>query len=385
MDARNARNAKNAKNIKNAKDGDGVISVCRLATNNFYIPVVNAVIKANPEGSTCVVAKKNDDVLSIVGLFIQNGIAARQIQSNSSFSLYNLVEVRDYVEFVYAEDDGYTISPEAWQAARAYMHKKHRDSVNLPGIMKLAREFEEVNNQTMYKSDFKQFMRESMLEDFISESETRREILVSTIHQTKGREFDNVFFAAGEFIGDNDRSRREVYVAVTRAIHNLHIFCGSNEFDGIGGKNVVRTFDGNGYPEPSQICLPLSHKDVALGYFGFRSREISRLIPGQELTVNEEGCYLGDSVAASGVAVAAGAAGAAFVNRAAVFSNSSVQKSMQVLKFSQKFLEQVAKLRERGYTPSRAVIRHILFWQDKDKISDEIKIILPNIEFTKQQ
>ena len=56
--------------------------------------------------------------------------------------------------------------------------------------------------------------------------------------------------------------------------------------------------------------------------------------------------------------------------------------SVQVLRLSAKFMEQMAVLKSKGYAPSIATIRHMVFWRDEE-LDKEIKIILPNIEFAK--
>jgi ATP-dependent DNA helicase RecQ len=71
---------------------------------------------------------------------------------------------------------------------------------------------------------------------------------------------------------------------------------------------------------------------------------------GMELSIHETGCFWGDT---------------------------------QVLKFSSKFRNQIKTLREKGYFPVKAIIRHVVFWQDKDR-EKEVKIILPDAEFLKK-
>ena len=128
-------------------------------------------------------------------------------------------------------------------------------------------------------------------------------------------------------------------------IMTFHSYC----FDRINADNVVRTTDNADYPEPTLICMQLTHKDVVLGYFASRRRELDALISGQELIVGEDGCFAGDK---------------------------------QVLKYSAKFRAQIAQLGEKGYAPIRASVRHVVFWQGKD-MDNEVKIVLPNVEFFK--
>jgi len=129
----------------------------------------------------------------------------------------------------------------------------------------------------------------------------------------------------------------------------LYILYNDNYFDNIIVENIERTTDNNDYPVPSQITLQLSHKDVNLGYFAYRQEKIDSLMSGRELLIKEEGCFL---------------------------------ENTQVVKLSANFSKQVNELKEKGYFPVKASVRHIVFWKEKDK-EKEIKIILPDVEFSK--
>jgi len=330
------------------KNKNGNISVCTLSSENIEIPVVNMIQKIKPSGSTCIIVRTNKEALNIVGLLNKNSITARKIQTNNDFDLYNLAELRDFINDINKNNDSYAITDEIWQQAKDNLNKKYRDSNNLPGALKLIGDFEETNNKTKYKSDFKQFVRESKLEDFISASEGS--VLVSTIHQTKGREFENVFLALSRSTELDDARKRELYVALTRAKQNLHILCNGNYFDMINVVNIEMTTDNNDYPAPDEITLQLSHRDVNLGFFAYKKKEIDLLVSGKELLICETGCSMGKS---------------------------------PVLKFSSKFCDQINELKEKGYSPSKAIVRHIVFWQDKDR-KEETKIILPDVEFSKK-
>ena len=299
-------------------------------------------------GSICIIVRTNEEALNIVGLLNKNGITAKKIQSNDGFNLYNLVEIRDFINDINKYNDSYAITGEIWRQAKDNLNKKYGSSNNIPSVLKLIRDFEESNNKTKYKSDFKQFVCESNLEDFILASEST--ILVSTIHQTKGREFDNVFLALSRFPEPDDAKKREIYVAITRAKQNLCILYNGNFFDNINVENIERETDNNSYPVPEEIILQLSHSDVALGYFAYRQSEIDSLVSGRELSICETGCSIGKT---------------------------------QILKFSTKFRDQIDKSKTSGYFPVRASIRHIVFWKDKDE-EGEIKIILPDVEFSKK-
>ncbi|MCL2152747.1 MAG: RecQ family ATP-dependent DNA helicase [Oscillospiraceae bacterium] len=337
------------KPIKPMKKKTGEISICKQVSRNIVTPVVDAVISKQLSGTTCIATRTNEEAFNTVGILLKKGIAAKLIQANDDFSLYNLTEIRDLINSACDTDDNYIISDKVWQKAKSDLSAKYEGSENLPGTVKLIEDFEQTNKEKKYKSDFKQYIRESKLEDFVSGAESS--ILVSTIHQTKGREFDNVFLAFSGYPKMDDKTRRALYVAITRAKQNLYIYCNCDCFDRINTGNIKRTLDNTNYPTPSLICLQLSHKDVALSFFIARRREIDSIVSGQELLVSEAGCFWG---------------------------------AKQLVRFSAKFCTQMAALKEKGYNPVRAYVRHIVFWQGKD-MKKEIKIILPNVEFEKDE
>jgi ATP-dependent DNA helicase RecQ len=329
------------------KKENGNISICKLSSENIAIPVVNMIKNKKPSGSTCVIVRTNEEVINIVGLLNKNGIIARKIQTNNDFNLYNLEEFRNFIDDINKNKKSYAITEDIWKQAKVNLKDKYKDSNDFSITQKLISDFEEINNKTKYKSDFIQFVRESKLEDFISVSE--ESVLVSTIHQTKGREFDNVFLAVSRSYELDDARKREIYVAITRAKQNLHILYNGSFLDNINVENIKRTTDNNNYPMPEEINLQLSHSDVVLSYFDYKQREIDSIVSGRELTIHEEGCFLGNT---------------------------------KVLKYSSNFCKQINEQKEKGYSPVKAVIRHIVFWREKDK-EKEIKIILPNVVFSR--
>ncbi|MCL1809574.1 MAG: RecQ family ATP-dependent DNA helicase [Clostridiales bacterium] len=343
----NMQHRMKAKPLEPKKKKAGSISVCKLASDNIAVPAVNALMEAKPAGTSCIVVRTNDEALSIVGLLLKNGIPAQKIQSNSSFNLCNLAELRDFMSHLGAGAGNYVATDEDWKKAKVSLSRKYEASADLPGVLKLVRDFEETNSKTKYNSDFVQFVRESKLEDFISAHAGT--VLVSTIHQTKGREFDNVFLALSRFPRWDEARKRELFVAITRAKQNLHILCNGSYFDEIDVEKLMRTRDSRNYPLPSEISVELSHEDVFLSYFALRRKEVDSLMSGMELPVNDTGCSFGGK---------------------------------PVLKFSKKFLSRVEALKAKGYSPSKATVRHVLYWQGKGQMG-EVKIFLPDIEFSK--
>ncbi len=201
---------------------------------------------------------------------------AKLIQSNEGFSLQNLLEVRFLLNAI--GNDVITISEENWSNAKSEMRKKFQQSSKLEVCNNLIKQFEDSNSKTKYKSDLEVFIRESKLEDFYNENgET---IFVSTIHKAKGKEFDNVFIMLENFNPATDEAKRQLYVAMTRAKHNLTIHLNGNYLDSITAENLEQIEDREKYLPPTKLAMHLSFKDVWLDYFITRQHLISGLTSG---------------------------------------------------------------------------------------------------------
>lgn len=335
--------------IQPVKSENGIVSVTNLYTDNMVIPTVNLLLKESLPGITAILTRTNADAFNIAGLLNNHKINAKLIQTNNDFSLYNLVEFRDFIADIERDNENYSISEDAWLKAKKNLCKKYSTSSDLEGVCKLIRDFEEVNNKTKYKSDFKQFVRESKLEDMTDS--LQNSILVSTIHQAKGREFDNVILSLSRYQNLEDSQLRTIYVALTRAKKNLYILYNGNYFDRIKVNNCYKYQDNSAYPQSEKLLLSLSHKDIWLDFFADKQQEIDSLRSGQVLTVS---------------------------------NNTLIYGNKEVGKFSKKCIAQIEKLKANAYVPSLSTVRHIVWWQG-DEMDKEIKIILPNVEFQRKK
>jgi len=58
------------------------------------------------------------------------------------------------------------------------------------------------------------------------------------------------------------------------------------------------------------------------------------------------------------------------------------EKGELVLKFSKKFLERLAEIKNNGFEAKEAKVNFIVYWTDDDK-KIEVKIVLPELQFEK--
>jgi ATP-dependent DNA helicase RecQ len=334
-----------------AKQPDnGNIKLVCYNSGNLISPLVQDIFSTELIGTTCVLTKTNDEALQIAGLLLKNDIQAKLIQSNEGFNLQNLLEVRFLLNEINMGDDVKIISDEVWANAKSELRKKFQQSTKLEVCNNLIKQFEESNSKKKYKSDLEVFVRESKLENFFNENGDT--IFVSTIHKAKGKEFDNVFILLENFNPATDEAKRQLYVAMTRAKHNLTIHLNGDYLDGIAVENLDRVEDRGEYLPPQELAMHLSYKDVWLDYFISRQYLVSQLTSGDSLTINGDEC-----------------------------TNA---KGQSVLKFSKQFLNLIESEKQKGYHLKQAKVNFIVYWKKEDA-DQEVKIIFPELHFERPE
>ncbi len=330
-----------------AKQNDnGELKITRFHSQNLIHPLVQDILTTGLSGTTCVLTKTNEEALQITGLLLKNNVPAKLIQSNDGFSLYNLDEVRFFLNQLNLADDVYTISDDIWLNAKRGVVNRYRRSSKLEILGNIIKDFEATNPKKRYKSDLEVFIRESKLEDFFNENgET---IFVSTIHKAKGKEFDNVFLLLENYNPSTDEAKRRLYVAMTRAKRNLTVHLNSNYLDSLTADNLERVENRENHLPPIELAMHLSLKDVWLDYSINRQHSISRLISGDALTLNGEECL--------------------------------DNKGRSVLKFSKQFINRIESMKAKNYELKSAKVNYIVYWKKEDT-DQEVKVILPELNF----
>ncbi len=337
--------------VADQKD-NGNITIIHYQSNNLIIPLVQDVLSAELSGTTSVLTQTNDEALQITGLLLKEGMPAKLIQTNNEFNLFNLLEIRSFIQDSFVEESNTIISKDLWNNAKRKFVKNHKKSSNFELCKNLIKDFQITNPKIKYKSDFETFIKESNLEDFIHKE--NEAIYVSTIHKAKGKEFDNVFILLNNFKANSNEKKRLLYVAMTRAKKNLSIHYNGNFLNDITVNNLVFKRDNISYTNPKQLIFHLTHKDIQLGYFKFVQHRMNLIFCGQKLLINKEGL--------------------------------TNLKYELIVKFSKHFQETKKSLETKGFQLTSAKINFILYWKSKDEKSidePEVKIILPELCFEK--
>lgn len=338
---------------------NGDLELTLYSCNELALPLVDSLTSKSLGGSVAVLTQKNDEAIIVAGLLQKKGIPAQLIQSNQDFKLSYLVEIMSFKENIGIRDKCPTVDPEVWDEARRRLKSDFSRSSLLPVCLNLVDTFlmtcpvssDALRQKMIYKSDFETFLAESSLEDFVhGDTET---VVVSTIHKSKGKEFDNVFLLLDNFYATDDDKKRQLYVALTRARNNLYIHLNTTVLSGLSAEGLVERKDAAIYGKPSELSVQLTMKDVWLNDFRNRQFVIGYLMSGDPL-------YFGT-----------GQSGKVQLND---------NKGRPALLFSSAFLKKYDQIINEGYHPVSAQVSIILWWKGED-MDAPLKVLLPMLHF----
>ena len=336
--------------IVSVREDMGKTVITHYECPNMEIPLVKQLLETRSSGSTAVLTSTNDEALQIMGLLLKNGIRAKLIQSIDGFKLCNLAEIRFVLNVIDSELNTPVISDALWEKAKAKLRAQYAESGCLDNCLRLMSDFESTYS-VKYRSDLEEFITESNYEDFYAdENET---VFVSTVHKSKGREFDTVYLLLNNCHAYTDEEKRRIYVGLTRAKSSLYIHCNSDVLDKCEAVGVEETYDDTLYPEPDELILQTTHRDVVLDYFKSRKQLVTSLRGGDTLNISPP--YL--SAELNG-------------------------RTVNIAKFSKSFSEELNGLSYRGFHPVKANVRFIVWWKGENDV-EETPVILANIKLAK--
>lgn len=332
------------------QEESGVVQLVHHTSRHLEIALVNHVLTTYHGGKTCILTNTNEEALRVLSLLSQNGLRAKLIQSNDGFRLYNLAEIRFFLKKIDRKLTSPVISNDIWADAKEQLSFVYQDSSCLSVCQKMIFDFETINS-VKYRTDLEEFIKESNYEDFYEEQ--TEELLVSTIHKAKGREFDSVYIMLDQVPLHTNENKRKLYVGLTRAKKELYVHCNSDIFKNFSLSSVECLRDTEDYPEPKELILPLSHRDVVLDFFKDKKDLIFRIHSGRELQI--AGDFLSIELG---------------------------NRTVRILKYSQACARRLAELEQKGYQLYKAIVRFVVAWQG-EKDDEESAILLPDLYLRK--
>ena len=334
------------------RDVEGHVSVTRHVSRFMYAPLVNDFLShlnaGKNEGTTGILTQTNEEAVMVVGLLRKHGVRCKLVQSLEGMRFCNLAEIKFFMKCLSQNNPGPLIKDERWNNAKADTFDNYKTSTCLSYINRCVELFEKTNKQK-YFSDFREFVFESQIDDFCDVSEA--DVVVSTIHKAKGREFDNVYMLIRGGYQADSILMRQYYVGMTRARNNLYIHTDTKLFDRIGADSI--TDDDKDYSMPVEVVLQLTHRDVFLEYAKDMKKEVLSLRSGDTLFFRND-----------------------------VFYNPKTDKP--VAKISNKMKKTLSEWENKGYTVASASVRFVVAWKSKEapKEDSELAVLLPDIHLS---
>ncbi|MGM9780204.1 MAG: UvrD-helicase domain-containing protein, partial [Prevotella sp.] len=319
---------------------DGFVNIHHHLSHTMYQPLVEDLLSHRGKGTTCVLTQTNEEAVILVALLRKHGLSSKLIQSMDGFRFWNMAEVRMFMKLINNGTHTPLITNDVWEKAKQKTYEKYSDSESLHYLQRCILLFENTN-KAKYITDLKDYLFESSVEDFCDLSGA--DVVVSTIHKAKGREFDEVYMLITEPQHLTDEVLRRYYVGATRAKERLFIHTDSSVFD------LMPTDEHHicqqQYYMSEEIILQLSHKDVNLSFFKSRKKTVLALRSGQELRFANNYFY-------------------------------DFHSDIPIAQLSQKMQAELRLWREKGYTVIAASIRFIVSWRPKDAPKEEEYAIL---------
>lgn len=218
----------------------------------------------NIQGSTAMLTRTNEEAMQVAYELEKRGLHVIVAQSMGGFRFGNLAEVRYFLKQLGEENDA-SISKEKWYIAKQRTLDTYSSSTCL-NVMKHFFEDFEMTHKIYYRSDLREYIFESKIEDFIATD--NQSVFVSTIHKAKGREFDTVYLLSPVPDKKDVNDMRAYYVGLTRAKKNLYLVT-------------------NPPVQYTSISIALDMHDVWLDFFIGRKDIVLRLRSGESLQFND--------------------------------------------------------------------------------------------------
>lgn len=331
--------------IVSMSSDEGMVCVTHHKSEIMFEPLVNDIISTHGQGSACVLTQTNEEAAIIVALLRKRGFSSKLIQSMDGIRFWNIAEMRFLLKYIDKRRNSPLITDELWEKAKQETRRVYARSNSMPYVERCTELFEQ-SNKTKYINDFKEYIFESSIEDFSTFDST--DVVVSTIHKAKGREFDDVYMLISNKYSHDNTLMRRLYVGMTRARQRLFIHTASDCFDNIGADKYIA--DQRIYQMPDEVVLQLSYKDVILNYFKERKRDVLALRGGDKLLYSNH-----------------------------ILSEATSNKPIAML--SAKMQKTMSEWNSKGYKVKDAAVRFIVAWKPKDapKEEKETAVLLADI------
>ena len=236
---------------------NGEIQLIKYQNSSYIYNLVTQVSSDSSE-TIAILARNNDEVLTIYSLLLVNNIKAKYITSKDGFSLGNLMELQDFLVFWKNSD-----LDKALEKFEGLYVKSKNYRLAISVINRFIDEYEESiqHSQKHFIIVFEEYLKEITFEEF---EISKADVIVSTMHKSKGKEFDSVYLCIDENFITDEYDKRLMYVAITRAKNKLSMHIKNNLLDFLTTYcDSVTIYDKND-SEPDRLVFLMALGDIAL-------------------------------------------------------------------------------------------------------------------------
>lgn len=324
--------------------------------SNLILPIAENLQQQKLDGTIAILTHTNQEAMVMYHALLQKDIPAQLVGQQEGFSLKQLLEIRSFTQLIrqhHQIEQGY-IPGDTWHHCRNQVVHLYGKSSNLKLALKIIDTFSREMGSRKFWSDWLAYLQEVRMENFVSPDMER--VLVSTMHKSKGKEFDHVFLLLNNYQLSDEASKRVVYVAITRAKSSLHIHSKQDIFAHIDAAGLDRKQVDETYPQPVDLQMETGMKDIWLGYFKneYVIRRMKSLQAGDKLYFSND-----------------------------PLSGLNNAHGKTVVKFSTSLKEKLRRLTNKGFKPEHAEVAHVVIWFSEEDGRD-YRVVLPRLYLNKQ-
>ena len=338
-----------------AKDQrNGTINIHQYPTDSQPIlDLANMVINHRPTSPTAILTISNKQALQVYSLLTKAGIATNLHLTRLSYRVQNILEMEVLTEWIKRFSDVNTgrVKQDDFDTVLLRLAAKFRVSTALP-LVSQAVEIYQQDHKYVTKSDWLKFVNELRHEDLFPKDKNK--VWISTMHKSKGLEFDAVYVYDDRAPTDAQGYRIR-YVAMSRAKEELHIVTNQSHYQSCVGRHGELIQYNSASAPPPLIILLLEMPDINLGPLKRRrfQEAIQDKVAGEEISVP-------------------------------VIDRTQILNADELV-LSKKGNEIIQKWEQEGYEMQSATIDHIVIWRDKEEdYRTGYRVPLPRVVMVKE-
>jgi len=187
--------------------------------SSLITPLIQLIKQEKALCNIAILAFTNAEVMQIFSLLQENNIKSKYLIERERFELKNIIELVEFNRILNSfllDENSY--KENYFEKALQAIEHQYKSSTNIKLLYKIVDRFIQESDE-YYVSQWLSYLEEIKLEDF---ENYRKNIVISTIHKSKGMEFDKVFLLVNHNPND-DETKRLYYVGMTRAKYELSL------------------------------------------------------------------------------------------------------------------------------------------------------------------